>query len=61
MSTNNHPDQTDRLDGISQDPLKDLFDLIDIQQSPVNSQCNYVEPDNLKLNNILVGGSVFSI
>ena len=44
---------TNSLEKISRDPLKDLFELIDIEHSPLNNNCNYIEPDNVKLKKTL--------
>ena len=40
---------TDRLDKISKEPLNDLFDLIDLQQSPTTNDCTYIDPDSIDL------------
>ena len=43
---------TSKLDKISGDWTKDLYDLIDKDQSPLEHGCNYVEPDNISCLNI---------
>ncbi len=52
---------TDKLDKISNDPLKDLFDLIDLQQNPTVNNCTYIEPDNINLQNYGTGKDQLSI
>ena len=37
-----------KLDQIERDKTKDLFDLIDINLKPLSSECNYIEPDDVK-------------
>ena len=61
MCLGNHTKDSTNLDKISNDPLKDLYDLIDIQQSPVNNACNYTTPDDLKFNDLSINGSHLSI
>ena len=50
----------DPLDRISHDPSKDLFDLIDSQMNPAGS-CNYIDPEDISLENISARGQQFSI
>ncbi len=60
MCLGNHVNP-DRLDRISHDPMKDLFDLIDMQHSPVNNNCSYVLPDEIKNSVDLGNGSQYCI
>ncbi len=61
MCLGNRTNDFHTFDRISNNPLKDLFDLIDIQQSPVNNSCTYTTPDELKFESIRINGSELSI
>ncbi len=41
--------------------VKDLYEIIDAQNSPVNNNCNYISPDDIKLDNVSFAGSQISI
>ncbi len=50
-----------RFDKISNDPMKDLFDIIDIEHSLLNNNCKYIEPENIKLGSTNFKGSQLCI
>ncbi len=60
MCLGNHIDHS-RFDRIGNDPMKDLFDLIDVEYSPVNSNCKYVEPQDVKIELKNIKGSQFCV
>ena len=51
MCLGNRTDST-KLDQITRDPSKDLYDLIDANLNPLCNACNYVEPEDTKDLNI---------
>ena len=57
MCLGNHTNNFHTLDRITNNPLKDLFDLIDLQQSPLNNNCTYTTPEELKFDSISFNGS----
>ncbi len=61
MCLGNHTNAQNTFDQISSNPLKDLFELIDAENSPVNNNCNYVSPDDIKLDRLTIGGSQLSV
>ena len=60
MCLGNHTDHS-HFDRIGNDPMKDLFDLIDTEYSLPNSNCKYVEPDNAQLDISNGQGSQFCV
>ena len=61
MCLGNHVNTDNTFDRISSNPLKDLYEIIDAQNSPVNSNCTYISPDDIKLEHVSVGSSQISI
>ena len=61
MCLGNHVNTQNTFDQISSNPLKDLFELIDVQNSPVNNNCNYISPNDVKLDRLSIGSSQLSI
>ncbi len=41
--------------------MKDLFELTDIDQNPMQNRCTYASPDDVNLKGINVSGSQLSI
>ncbi len=61
MCLGNHMSTNNSFDQISNNPLKDLYELIDAQNSPVNNNCNYISPDDVKLDNLSLNGSQITV
>ncbi len=61
MCLGNRLNTDNTFDQISSKPLKDLYDIIDAQNSPVNNNCNYISPDDIKLDSVSLGSSQISI
>ncbi len=61
MCLGNHVNNHNTFDQISENPLKDRFKLIDAQNSPANNNCNYISPDDIKLDTLPINGSQISI
>ncbi len=52
--------RADPIDRISQDPSKDLSELLDSQMS-INNGCNYINPEDIKIEEISNSGQQLSI
>ncbi len=60
MCLGNHTDSS-RFDKINSDPQKELFNLIDPDQSPMSSDCKYMDPNDVKLEHIDLNDSQLAI
>ncbi len=61
MCLGNHVIADNTFDRISANPLKDLYEIIDAQNSPVNNNCNYISPEDINLENMPIYDSQLSI